>query len=383
MTTKLKVEFGLPSESAPYTDLLADKNGGFEDGSGGASNYATGGYISYDGAYKIHTFTIDNDGSEVFDVSNDIVDAEILVVAGGGGASNAPGGGGEVYHRTGVAFTGGNKYDVTVGAGGDGKYGEAITGSKGDDGGNSSLETADGTYTSLGGAGGAKVNGDGTTGGCGSAGGSGTPTSTGGSGSGDDDDYDHGEDGTGNLGYDFPFPTGGGGGAGGRAGIPSSHKGGRGGTGYPCAITGVLKRYGAGGGGTCYGKTGYSAKGGDDGGGDGSPYGGGNGKDGSFYGAAGGGCGAYATGGSGYQGVVMVRYLDAEDYDFDDWTEVAGSGHVFAEEAFVEEGDQACKLSNGAYVHQTLTVTPGNTYRLSFKYAGDGIDGIRYEVREV
>ena len=54
MDIETKIYLGLPSDTTPDEEL---ENGGFEDGSGGAANFATGGSISYDGLYKIHTFT--------------------------------------------------------------------------------------------------------------------------------------------------------------------------------------------------------------------------------------------------------------------------------------------------------------------------------------
>ena len=88
-----EIWLGLPSDTTPDEEL---ENGSFEDGAGGASNYATGGTISYDGIYKIHTFTPANDGANTFVVSNQITGAEVLLVAGGGGGSS--GGGGQDLH---------------------------------------------------------------------------------------------------------------------------------------------------------------------------------------------------------------------------------------------------------------------------------------------
>ncbi len=77
---------------------------------------ATGGTITYSGAYTIHTFT----GSGTFSV-NDSVSANVLVVGGGGGAGSsfddAPGGGGGAVSETTQSLTA-QSYAVTVGAGG-------------------------------------------------------------------------------------------------------------------------------------------------------------------------------------------------------------------------------------------------------------------------
>ena len=95
---------------------------------------ATGGTVTTDGDYKIHTFTI----SGTFTVTTG-GDVEVLIVAGGGGGSAGGGGGGGLIHRDTFAVIP-NAYSIAVGAGGTG--GNTILGSftSGTNGGNSSFD---------------------------------------------------------------------------------------------------------------------------------------------------------------------------------------------------------------------------------------------------
>lgn len=80
----------------------------------------SGGTITYDGAYRIHTFTTNG----TFIASNAIV-CDLLVVGGGGSGGistlnynpSGGGGGGEVYYKTNL-YQSANTYTVTVGSGG-------------------------------------------------------------------------------------------------------------------------------------------------------------------------------------------------------------------------------------------------------------------------
>lgn len=80
---------------------------------------ATGGTVSYDGAYTVHTFA----SSGTFNVSDGpITGASVLIVAGGGGAGTGGGGGGAgglLYWNANYSITTGAK-TVTVGNGGTG-----------------------------------------------------------------------------------------------------------------------------------------------------------------------------------------------------------------------------------------------------------------------
>ncbi|MFH0889170.1 MAG: glycine-rich protein [Planctomycetota bacterium] len=200
---------------------------------------ATGGTITYNGGYTIHTFT----SSGTF-TPNGVGNVEVLVVAGGGSGgmytttnANGGGGGGGVISNTSFAVTG-QAYPVTVGAGG-----AAIpqtTSSRGNNGANSVFST----LTAIGGGGGASTAGYNANNG-GSGGGAayngytaGTSTQTGGYGN---------SGGNGSTSY-----TGGGGGGAGSAGVAGTtgaSPAGNGGSGFACSISGSLKYYGGGGGG--------------------------------------------------------------------------------------------------------------------------------------
>lgn len=95
---------------------------------GGSDRYleATGGTITYDGDYAIHTFT--TIGSDTFTVNllstpeNNLYD--LLVVGGGGGGCSSPnagggGGGGQVIYSQSLEFTRTGDYNIFVGDGGD------------------------------------------------------------------------------------------------------------------------------------------------------------------------------------------------------------------------------------------------------------------------
>lgn len=96
---------------------------------------ASGGTISYDGIYKIHTFTAT--GSDVFTIfqlansaSNNAFD--IVVVGGGGGgcSSNVAGGGGgagQAIYSQSLQFTATGNYTTNVGAGGAGNTTSVVT----------------------------------------------------------------------------------------------------------------------------------------------------------------------------------------------------------------------------------------------------------------
>ena len=77
----------------------------------------TGGNVSYDDGYMVHTFT--NSGTLV--ISDGSLVCDVLVVAGGGGGSfpGAGGGGGGVIYTSTYAVAAGS-YAVTVGDGGAG-----------------------------------------------------------------------------------------------------------------------------------------------------------------------------------------------------------------------------------------------------------------------
>lgn len=98
---------------------------------------ATGGTITYDGDYAIHTFT--ETGSATFTINNLSTAAnniyDLLVVGGGGGGCSSPtagggGGGGQVVYSQSLEFTRTGDFDIFVGDGGDAndeKYQEGAT----------------------------------------------------------------------------------------------------------------------------------------------------------------------------------------------------------------------------------------------------------------
>ena len=155
------------------------------------------------------------------------------------------------------------------------------------------------------------------------------PTTTGGTG-------DQGN-GSGNAGYtSYPYPAGGGGGAGGNASSPpASDKGANGGVGLSDSITGYCCQVRWWRWWRCIYITALAVTV-EDGGGDGSAYGEGAAEAGTDgRGGGGGGGNRLNSGADGGNGIVIIRYEDAADYDFDNWTEAAGAGHVFADEVIV------------------------------------------------
>lgn len=251
---------------------------------------ATGGTITTDGNYKVHTFT----SSETFTITSGSGSVDALVVAGGGGgagglSTECDGGGGAGGYRylTGLSYTPG-AYTVTIGAGGAG--GANASGSNGS---NSVFDI----YTSIGGGGG----GHSTVGSSGGSGGGGGSGNSGGSGT----------VGQGNAGgTGFSSNAGGGGGGAGAVGgnAASVAIAGNGGVGLSNSITGSSVFYAGGGGGSANGG-GTGGSGGNGGGGAGS-VGTGSGVAGTANTGGGGGAGGNNSpgGGAGGSGVVIIRY---------------------------------------------------------------------------
>lgn len=143
---------------------------------------ATGGDITTDGTYFIHTFRT----SGVFQ-PNQNVTADYLVVAGGGGGGWGGGGGGGYRTSIGgstLSLTSGTAYTVTVGAGGTGSFSgvaaanngsnsvfSTITSTGGGGGGSYGAGIAAGNSGGSGGGGGSTNSGNSTAGGSGNAGG--------------------------------------------------------------------------------------------------------------------------------------------------------------------------------------------------------------------
>jgi len=253
---------------------------------------ATGGTVTEDGDYKIHTFDADDDF--IVTVPGEV--SYLLAGGGGGGGSRCGGGGGAgaILAESGFPVTA-QSYSIVVGLGGAGGTGEAVPGSNG-------LASVFDTITALGGGGGGSNNNSAPTqagrdGGCG--GGSSGLGITVGLG-------DPGFDG----GLGFPGANYGGGGGGGNFSVgvdATSTVSGPGGTGLLLDITGASVGYGGGGGGGLYltvGTPGTATEGGGAGGPSGS-----NGVDGvDGKGGGGGGAGQGYIGGAGGSGVVIIRY---------------------------------------------------------------------------
>ena len=254
---------------------------------------ATGGAITYSGAYTIHTFT----ASGTF-TPNENGNIELLVVAGGGGGAGGPagagGGAGGLVYNASFAITP-QAYTVTVGPGGAGGAGYSA-GTKGSDSVFSSI-------TAFGGGPGpaswqknAGNSGGSGSGGSGYDGTSGTTTTAGGAGT-------AGQGNTGGVGRGIGGNSGaggGGGGAGAVGGDSTTSSAGNGGSGLASSITGASVTYAGGGAGSGYGYPGGTG---------GAGGGGSAGSSGAANTGGGGGAGtAVNTGGSGGSGIVIIRY---------------------------------------------------------------------------
>jgi len=261
---------------------------------------ATGGTITTEGSYTVHTFLT----SATFTPPSS-GNVECLVVAGGGGGGYdyaGGGGAGGLIDNASFAVTA-QAYSITVGGGGAGSVAGNAKGSNGSD-------SVFDTLTAVGGGGGgSSSNRAGANGG--SGGGAsylesgGTATAT------------QGYDGGGGGGATY-YPSGGGGGAGAVGATPASDSSvsGNGGVGLEKSISGSAVFYAGGGGGGSNADT--AGSGGNGGGGAGATgaatatagtanTGGGGGGAGS----GGGGAGATAAGGSG---IVIIRYLTASAF---------------------------------------------------------------------
>lgn len=269
---------------------------------------ATGGDITTDGTYFIHTFRT----SGLFQPKQNIT-ADYLVVAGGGGGGGRGGGGGGAGGmrctvtgtggsgslESALSLTGGTTYTVTVGAGGAGGHNIHEPYTQGKIGSDSIFST----ITSAGGGTGGGTNGE-NGGAGGSGGGGGAQSGTGGAASPSGQGFAGGAGDT--------TPRGGGGGGASAAGASGSSSG-NGGTGRATSISGVSVTYAGGGGGGAWdaiaGGTGGSGGGGN--GGAAST----NGSNATANTGSGGGAGGHNGtggasnyGGAGGSGIVIVRY---------------------------------------------------------------------------
>ena len=296
-------------EDASGIDASASTNealsGGAYSGTGTQSTTptVTGGTITTDGDYKVHTFT--SDGNYVTDTTQNI---DVLVVAGGGpGGRHGGGGGGAgglIYATTWQLASG--THAVTVGDGGTAEH----SGNPGDDSSIGSLLVAKG------GGKGRREGGtasDATPYAGGSGGGvprtspamSGTQPSQ----SGDSGTYGFGNNG-GTGSYDNgDWAAGGGGGAGQVGENGNGVYPGNGGNGKSVSITGSAVTYAGGGGGASHtGGTHNNGTGGSGGGGTAGNAQFDNGDDATGYGSGGGGGAKDSSlGGAGSDGIVIFR----------------------------------------------------------------------------
>jgi len=262
---------------------------------------ATGGTITYDGDYTIHTFT----SNGTFTVTS-AGDVEYLVVAGGGGGGyNVGGGGGAgglIYNST--YFASGNIM-VTIGAGGAGVGGGGCPAS------NNGKNSVFGDSIAIGGGGGQSgglCQGDGLAGGSGGgAAAYNSPSHSGGSAT--SGQGNNGGDATADAGT---FVSGGGGGAGAVGESKSgANAAGDGGVGLVYTIkNGSSIYYAGGGGGGCLvlDEYGLGGNGGGGNGGDGTT----SAENGDANTGGGGGGALGGIGGNGGSGIVIIRYLTAE-----------------------------------------------------------------------
>jgi hypothetical protein len=274
---------------------------------------ATGGTITFSGAFKIHTFTTVGTTNFTVRAVNEGVSVQLLVVGGGGGGGvNSAGGGGAggAIFVTSQTVTSGS-YSIIVGAGGSGGINPfaPIYGALGSNGGDSTCLG----YTGIGGGGGgfcpqsssSVVNG--LAGGCGGGGAAfdrgaiggtgGTPLQAGGF--------------TGGTGASSGYNGGGGGGGMGSVGSNGSlATAGSGGNGATYTIGGIAYTLaGGGGGGSAGGST--TSSGGSGGGGAGAQVTNTSGSNATYYGSGGGGGaggGGPPKGGDGFQGIVIIAY---------------------------------------------------------------------------
>ncbi|MDB9954496.1 hypothetical protein OAD49_02930 [Flavobacteriaceae bacterium] len=284
------------SDTTNWKPTIIDENGkitGNDVFIGTPSDTGTGGTVTTDGDWTIHTFT----SSGTFTPPYNNLEIEYLVVAGGGAGNkdstygNGGGGGGAGGVRTGnLTLIGTTPKTVTIGAGG-------LGGNSSTNGDNTVFDT----ITSIGGGHGGSLNGSGASGGSGGGGGwrgggsSGTPGQGNGGGAG--------------SGASHSSRAGGGGGGASAAGTSAGSSGlGHGGDGISSSISGAATYYGGGGGGAS-GNTPYTpGTGGLGGGGNGGRADSGNNGTANTGGGGGGAYGGSNSNGAGGSGIVIIRY---------------------------------------------------------------------------
>lgn len=277
---------------------------------------ASGGNITTDGTYWIHSFL----STGAFTPFTNLTCDALVVAGGAGGGCDIGGGGGAGGLRSTVGATGGGgslesaisvtaqAYTIQVGAGGAG----GVSGST-----NRGVSGTDSIFSSItstgGGGGGTSVTPyNGVSGG--SGGGAGGTNGGGGGTSGGTGTTNQGYGG--GVGYNLSANSsgGGGGGAGAVGATPNGSIKGSGGTGVATAISGTSTTYAGGGGGGTFSYSPGSGLGGTGGGGAGGAYSPTTvGTAGTTNLGAGGGGGSAggAAGGAGGSGIVIIRYTIA------------------------------------------------------------------------
>jgi len=325
-------------DASASTDESRNSAGKYFSGVNEAAVTATGGTITTDGAYTIHSFT--STGTFTTDTAQS---ADLLVIAGGGGGGGYVGGGGGAggyIATTGHSVTAAS-HTATVGTGGAGGSGQA--------GGTSGVNSQFASMTAaVGGGGGESYNNTGNQSGGSGGGSTSTTRSSGTVGQGNDSGQ-----GTQSSSQD----GGGGGGAGAQGGdgestgVSPDNYGGDGGVGLSSSITGsAVFRAGGGGGGRGGAATTPTSAG------DGGNGGGGDGSSGATADAAtagtantgggGGGGGHPATvGGAGGSGVVILRRPTVNVLSISDMTLVSTTT---AAQAAPTKGDIVLTYTNGA-----------------------------------
>ena len=269
---------------------------------------ATGGTITTDGDYKVHTFNSSGTFTVLDEGKEAVVEYLCIAGGGGGGKGNTPNswgsggaGAGGYLTATDYAVTP-QAYTVTIGGGGSGASSDSSAGSKGTD-------SVFATITSEGGGAGAGGGHPGTAGGDGGSGGGGTRTPQPNFGSGNAGPPRQGYDGGDGTGSGHNSQAGGGGaGEVGDDATPGSATGGLGGDGLASSITGASVTRGGGGGGTS--TPGPAVAGGAGGGGTGAVNNSTPGTTGTANTGGGGGAGGGGSipGSAGGSGVVIIRY---------------------------------------------------------------------------
>ncbi len=292
----LYLEFFTTIENADNVEWVAEFMG--VRGNKWAEFSATGGTITTDGAFQIHTFTTNG----TFTVTGS-GNAEVLVIGGGAAGGAQGGGGGAGGYQTILVFPlTAQAYPVIVGLGGVGTNDINTAGNNG------SLSSFD-NITSNGGGGGGARNGDASNPQDGASGGGENPSQGGGFGTGI-----AGQGNDGGAGNVAPLELQGGGGGASEKGedAPGAIQAGKGGNGTENDISGTNVTYSCGGGGSVSSGGALSGAAGCDtagiGGADngGGPHAG-NATNGT--GSAGGGSSAGRLAGSGGSGIVIIRFI--------------------------------------------------------------------------